>query len=105
MTVINEEKQRVLLSRMGSDPLWKTIAQHYAGEDPRRWKRLAMIALYECAEWPIGCIARLFGHTKGHVSRTIEKTRAELRRQFADGRKQPAGLKQPSTSTAADEAA
>ena len=86
MSVVNELGGKVVLPRLGPDRFWTTVARHYAADNPQRWKRLAMIALHESAGWPMSCIGEVFGHNKGHVSRTIEKTKAELRHLFDDGR-------------------
>lgn len=86
MSTVNERGGKVVLPRLAPDRLWETLARHYADRDPARWKRLAMVALHEDAGWPLSYIARLFGHHKGHVSRTVEKTKRELRELFADGR-------------------
>lgn len=83
---MNEQGGKVVLPRLEPDQLWETLARHYAGKDPRRWKRLAMVALHEEVGWPLSYIARLFGHHKGHVSRLVEKTKRELRERFLDGR-------------------
>jgi len=82
VSVMNSKEAKVLLPRSGPDQFWRTIQQHYAGEDEIVWKRLAMVALRENAGWPIELIATAFGHHKGHVSRSIEATKREIRRQF-----------------------
>ncbi|QDT36116.1 hypothetical protein Pan189_04710 [Stratiformator vulcanicus] len=79
---MNSKEAKVLLPRTGPDHFWKTIQQHYAGEDELTWKRLAMVALRENAGWPIELIAAAFGHHKGHVSRSIEGTKKEIRKRF-----------------------
>ena len=86
MSTTNETGVKVLLPRLGADELWDTLATQYARKDPLRWKCLAMVVLHENAGWPLSNIGRVFGHHKGHVVRTIEKTKRELREMFADGR-------------------
>ncbi|MGH7128402.1 MAG: hypothetical protein ACREIV_07520, partial [Planctomycetaceae bacterium] len=55
---------------------------HYAREDERTWRYLAMLALRECCDWPIEFIARVFGHPPGHVSRALRQVQADLRERF-----------------------
>ena len=62
MSVILPHGEKVILSRTGADEFWNRIREHYAVEDPRKWKYLAMLALRENAGWPLECIGRAFGH-------------------------------------------
>jgi hypothetical protein len=82
MSVINEQCQKVILARSGRDPFWNTIQKHYAHDDPRVWRSLAMFALKETLGWTVDQIATAFDLHRGHVSRCVHTTRRELRRHF-----------------------
>ena len=71
-----------MLSRTGPDHFWKLIHKHFAEEDQQKWKSLAMLALRENAGWPLERIGTVFGHSKGHVTRCLQKIKSELRQQF-----------------------
>ena len=86
MTTVDADGNKILLPRLGPDDFWQEVYQHYAKAKPLRWKYLAMLTLYETAGWTLEQIAQSFGHNRGHVCRCIEKTKADLRRNFADGR-------------------
>lgn len=73
---------KVVLPRTDPDHFWKLIHKHYAKEDQQKWKVLAMLALRENSGWPLEEIGTLFGHSKGHVSRCLEKIKSELRSKF-----------------------
>jgi len=105
MSVINESKEKIVLPRSEPDPFWSTLAHHYAGDNQRRWKWLAMLALHECAEWPLDCIAEVFAHRRRHVAHMIEKVKNELRGKFADGRKKRAPDNNDDTNESAPQAA
>lgn len=82
MSVARKDGTKVLLPRSGPDQFWQLIHEHFAGEDTRKWKYLAMLALRENAGWPLDRIGNVFGHPKGHVTRCLTKIKQELRDQF-----------------------
>ncbi|MEM1061241.1 MAG: hypothetical protein AAF532_03000 [Planctomycetota bacterium] len=82
MSTVDKDRVKIVLPRSGSDSFWATVHDHYAGEDKLLWKRLAMLALRENAGWPLDRIGDVFGHHKGHVQRSIEKTKADMRDRF-----------------------
>lgn len=84
MTLLREGRfdERVLLPRKGADLFWQSIEEHYARSNSRRWKRLAMLALRENAGWPVECIGKAFGHSKGTVTRSIEIIKRDIRCRF-----------------------
>jgi len=71
-----------VLPRTGPDHFWQLIHDHYAGEDHRKWKYLAMLALRENAGWPLEQIGNVFGHPKGHITRCLAGIKRELREHF-----------------------
>lgn len=73
---------KVILPRTGADVFWKLIHDHYAQEDSRKWKYLAMLALRENAGWPLDDIARVFHHPKGHITRCLANIKSDLRNRF-----------------------
>ncbi len=82
MTVMNRQAQRVVLPKIGPEPFWETIHQHFAGSDPHVWKCLAMLALREDCGWQLDQIGWAFGHTKGHVQRCINQVKERMRQKF-----------------------
>ena len=82
MSVTRYNGTKILLPRSGADEFWNLIHVHFAGEDPRRWKYLAMLALRENAGWPLERIGQVFAHPKGHVTRCLASIKAELRARF-----------------------
>ncbi len=82
MSVTNLDGAKVVLPRTGSDDFWNLIHLHYAAEDRRAWKYLAMLALRENAGWPLEQIGRVFDHPKGHVTRCLALIKRELRARF-----------------------
>jgi len=82
MSVTNRRGEKVTLSRTGADLFWKRVHDHYAAEDPTKWKYLAMLSLYENAGWPLMQIGYAFQHHKGHVQRCIQQIKSELRNRF-----------------------
>ncbi len=82
MSVTNYRGEKVTLSRVGKDQFWKGIHDHYAHEDTTKWKQLAMLSLHETAGWPLEQVGYAFNHHKGHVLRSIEQIKTELRRRF-----------------------
>lgn len=83
MSVSRVDGTKVVLPRTGADEFWQTIHDHYAGQDTRKWKYLAMLALRENAGWPLDRIGAVFGHPKGHVTRCLSRIKDELRTNFA----------------------
>ena len=82
MSVTKYDGRKIVLPRTGADEFWKLVQSHYAGEDGRVWKYLAMLALRENAGWPLERIGQVFGHPKGHVTRCLTKIKQELRDRF-----------------------
>ncbi|MFN0199342.1 MAG: hypothetical protein ACKVT0_21540 [Planctomycetaceae bacterium] len=82
MSVMNVEKIKVVLPRSGPDEFWSLVHQHFAAEDPLRWKYLAMLALRENAGWPLEQIGFVFGHPKGHIVRCLAAIKQSLRDRF-----------------------
>lgn len=82
MSVSRTDGTKILLPRTGPDQFWQIIHDNFAGDDSRRWKYLAMLALRENAGWPLDRIGNVFGHPKGHVTRCLARIKAELRAQF-----------------------
>ena len=94
MTITNPDRQRVDVPRLGDDPFWDAVHEHYldvpddeltaiesqAGRvRDARWRSLAMLALKENAGWPIETISRAFGRDTGHVSRCLKRATDDLR--------------------------
>lgn len=102
MSVRNADGIKVLLGRGGPDEFWSLVIEHYAGGKPQRWKLLAMLALRENAGWPLDRIGVAFGHTKGHVTRCLQRVKEELREQFG---RAPDLLEEDSDDTLDGEAA
>jgi len=82
MSVARPNGTKILLPRSGPDQFWQLIHDHFAGEDARKWKYLAMLALRENAGWPLDRIGNVFGHPKGHVTRCLARIKGELRQDF-----------------------
>ncbi len=82
MSTIKQDGTKIILPRTGPDHFWRLVHDHYAHEDPKKWKYLAMLALRENAGWPLEQIGLVFGHPKGHVTRCLVKIKQELRRRF-----------------------
>jgi len=82
MSVMNERGFKIVLDRTGPDEFWSTVHRHFAEDDQRKWKYLAMLALRVNAEWPVECIGRAFGHPRGHVTRCLSRIRDELSETF-----------------------
>lgn len=73
MSTTRQNGTKTVLPRTGPDHFWKIVHDEYAGEDQRKWKYLAMLALRENAGWPLEHIGAVFGHPKGHVTRCLQK--------------------------------
>ena len=82
MSTMHPDGTKIILPRSGPDEFWQLIRQHYAGDDPLKWKYLAMLALRENAGWPLELIGYVFGHNKGHVTRCLTSLKRELRTRF-----------------------
>jgi len=82
MSVTRRNGTKMLLPRTGRDAFWKAIHDHYAGDDQRRWKYLAILALRENAGWPLEHIGAVFKHPKGHITRCLKKIKEDLREHF-----------------------
>lgn len=95
MSIVNQRaSEKIILPRVKGDEFWETVREHYAQEDPRCWKFLAMFALHTTAGMSVEKIGHAFGHPPGHVSRCLQIVRRELRERF----------RPPDGSTADDEA-
>lgn len=83
MSIVNQHgSERIVLPRVNVDAFWETVRDHYAHEDPRCWKFLAMFALHTTAGMSVEKIAHAFGHPPGHVSRCLQIVKRELRSRF-----------------------
>ena len=82
MSTARQNGTKIVLPRSGPDEFWRLIHEHYAGQDERKWKYLAMLALRENAGWPLEHIGTVFGHPKGHVTRCLSRIKQELRSRF-----------------------
>ena len=82
MSTVRQNETKVVLPRTGPDDFWRLIHQHYADDDSRKWKYLAMLALRENAGWPLEHIGTVFSHPKGHVTRCLERIKRDLRERF-----------------------
>ena len=82
MSTARQNGTKIVLPRSGPDHFWRIIHDHYAGQNERTWKYLAMLALRENAGWPLEHIGAVFGHPKGHVTRCLQKIKHELRQRF-----------------------
>lgn len=82
MSVTRRDGTKLVLPRTGRDDFWRTIHESFAGDDERRWRYLAMLALRENAGWPLEQIGNVFGHPKGHVTRCLSRIKQELRDTF-----------------------
>ena len=82
MSTMRQDETKIVLPRSGPDDFWRLIHRHYAADDDKKWKYLAMLALRENAGWPLEHIGQVFGHPKGHVTRCLETIKGELRKRF-----------------------
>lgn len=82
MSTTNYRGQKVILPRSGTDEFWQQIHEHYAGQDSRKWKYLAMLSLRENCGWSLEQIGLVFDHPKGHVSRCLVAIKRDLRERF-----------------------
>ena len=82
MSTTNWKGEKIVLPRRGTDEFWQRIHEYYAGEDARKWKYLAMLALRENCGWPLEQIGQVFNHPKGHVTRCLVAIKQEIRDRF-----------------------
>lgn len=82
MSTVRQDGTKIVLPRSGPDDFWQMVRTHYAHDNPRIWRNLAMLALRENAGWPVEQIGAVFGHPKGHVTRCLAQVKKELRRRF-----------------------
>ncbi|MEZ6055335.1 MAG: hypothetical protein R3C01_01400 [Planctomycetaceae bacterium] len=82
MSVTHYDGTKVILPRTGMNDFWGAVQSTYAGENPLRWKYLAMLALRENAGWPLERIGKVFGHPKGHITRCLRSIKGDLKRHF-----------------------
>ena len=82
MSAVDKNMVKVELPRTGAAHFWHLIANNFAGNDPLRWKYLAMLALRENAGWPLQWIGAVFNHPKGHVTRCLKRIKEQMRDHF-----------------------
>lgn len=82
MSVTKRDGTKIQLPRIGADQFWKLVQEHYAHEDDRKWKYLAILALRENAGWNLDRIGKVFNHPKGHITRCLAQIKRELRANF-----------------------
>lgn len=82
LSTTRQNGTKTVLPRTGPDHFWRLVREEYAGDDRRKWKYLAMLALRENAGWPLDRIGAVFGHPKGHVTRCLTNIKRELRERF-----------------------
>ena len=82
MSTAKEDKTKIVLPRTGPELFWEKILDNYAGDDPLRWRWLAMFALSDVCHWPVDRIAKTFEIAKGHVTRSINRVKDDLRDNF-----------------------
>jgi hypothetical protein len=82
MSAITTTGEKTFLPRCGADEFWSLVCAHYADQDARKWKYLAMLALRENAGWPLDRIGLAFQHPKGHITRCLANVKQELRDRF-----------------------
>jgi len=82
VSTVNKTGSKVELPCSARDLFWQRIHDYYAGEDQRKWKYLAMLALRENAGWQLDHIGKAFDHRKGHVTRCLRKIKQDIRTQF-----------------------
>lgn len=78
MSIRDQEGLKTVLARLEPQDLWKAIDDSYAHVRPERWKQVAMLTLRHVAHWPIEEIGYAFGHSPGHVCRTLKLVQKEL---------------------------
>ena len=54
VSTVKYDGTKVVLPKSGPDSFWQTVHETYAGDDQRKWKYLAMLALRENSGWPAG---------------------------------------------------
>jgi len=87
MSVVDQRNFKILLPRLDLPQIWRMLLDEYFGStesDPVCRKRLAMLALHENAGWPMEEIGRLFNHDRGHVSRSLQAIKKQIRQRFHD---------------------
>jgi hypothetical protein len=82
MSVVNARRRKILLRRGELDEFWDAVFHHFAGDDPPTWRNLAILALHVTAGFSLERIALTFGVPRGHVSRSLRRVKAELRKRF-----------------------
>jgi hypothetical protein len=82
MSVIQRDGTRIIPARSGLNPFWEEVQEYLDREPDRMWRYLAMLALHELGGWPLERIGRAFGHSRGHVSRCLDRVRDDLRERF-----------------------
>ncbi len=94
MTILRENcDERVRIPLRSNEDFWTTLTTHYAGSDQQQWRRLAMLVLHVQAGWTVERIAYAFAQSPGHVSRTLQNVKRELRSRFAPATSElPAGI-------------
>lgn len=82
MSIVDRREVKLVLPRSGPEDIWKQIVDEFAGDDPLKWKYLAMLALRENGGWPLHWIGMAFHHPKGHVTRCLARVKQQLRAHF-----------------------
>ena len=82
MSVTRSDGTKIVLPRTGPDPFWDAINSEFDPDDDRTWRYLAMLALRENCGWPVDRIGRAFGHSKGHITRCIDRIKEKIRDRF-----------------------
>jgi hypothetical protein len=86
MSMVRLDGSKTVVDCTGPNVFWDAVEEQFA-QDDHLWKTLAMLALRENAGWTVERIGRAFGHTRGHVTRCLERIKRELRLRL-----DPAGL-------------
>lgn len=85
MSIMDEDGVKRILTRNGPDDFWKFVLQNYVEPGGPRKKHVAMLALRECADWPVRHIAEVFGHRTHHVKKCLASIRRRIRDDVAFG--------------------
>lgn len=102
MSCIRRNGMKTLLPRTGPDAFWDAVEEQFDSEDARVWRYLAMLALRESASWSLERIGRAFGHSKGHVTRCLERIKSDIRDRCHPGARSPGDTEGPPPCIAAD---
>ena len=92
MSVTDERGGTRVLPRRDPGRFWGRVGKHYAKDDVRRWRRLALLVLHEVGGWPPARLARAFDTDARNVRRDLARTRRDLAAHF---RPEPPGPGRP----------